>query len=711
MDKLVSSYGHCEVGIDGTAMYQELVDLVFRHETLPQFCRNVWSGIPTLEIVIDEDSGIQTLPTDDEVSVSELLQSFSIEEQVDIIQRALESGDAAVLRAIPVKRQSVWPQMASFVLSMGYQLDVDEHNTLVLGGTQFASDLQSGSAPFHRLNAEWHHQLSRLTKIVTSGTVGTGTLSSQCSVHRTLDARTTLELHFHFNFMDSVWSQFADLVAGKEGDDRIENAADLLLPQSSGSSYGDRMVPDGAWFGPLHEITSALHSGCGSVWFWTLNMVKALSRRSVGALFDVSIGFRRVLSTEWMATSVLRIGRSPSMRCTVAKSGGSGSSWNLEAELGGAALSASVKRESEWEDTLLFYHSMGFDARNLLKFECGFTKRFVDVDEGGAAEQNELNQLEMRGSFGLCLSLSEGLSVRCGVQRGPSRFALPIKLTQSTPSMKPLLLSLAAAAMGYQGYRRFFRPYSMKRRHDKIRERLNERGRRMLNQRHFALKQQAIMRRQSDRNRESQEKDDGLVILVAFYGVDAEAKLVDAVREELDVEGEHRERHGDGDGDGDENEDEEKAVNEAATENGAPPPLWIDEAAAKRVKERAKVDDDRKFRVDLDDVDWRSMEQRLESAMMNDERMDIELPSFLNVRVVLQYMMDPQTSTLTLSSGPKAELPGFSECCSDGLGHKELTLIYRHGAHCKIVTVSDVMPLTVPSDSDRQWIDCRHRAH
>jgi len=227
----------------GTSLYQEVVDVVFRHETISQFARNVWFGIPTLEIVIDEEGGIQTLPEEinneneegtkgkgDQLSVSELLQSFSIEEQVEIIQNALESGDAAILRAIPVKRTSVWPQMASFLLSMGYQLEMDEHNTLVLGATQYASDLAADSNLYHRLNLEWHHQYSRLTKIVSSATVGTNTVSSQCTVSRALNTRTTLEMQFDFNFMDSVWSQFGDVMSGrKEEEHRVENAADLLL--------------------------------------------------------------------------------------------------------------------------------------------------------------------------------------------------------------------------------------------------------------------------------------------------------------------------------------------------------------------------------------------------------------------------------------------------------------------------------------------------
>ena len=122
-------------------------------------------------------------------------------------------------------------------------------------------------------------------------------------------------------------------------------------------------------------------------------------------------------------------------------------------------------------------------------------------------------------------------------------------------------------------------------------------------------------------------------------------------------------------------------------------------------------DRDRNYRVNLNDIDWRSLEEELERAMMNDERTDIDLPSFLNVRVALQYMVNVETSSLTLSSGTKADLPGFSECCCDGLGHKELTVVYRDGNDCKMVTVSDVMPLTLPSDSDRQWIVCRQRVH
>lgn len=707
MDKLVSSYGHCEISIDATSLYQEMVDVIFRHETMTQFARNIWFGIPTLEIVIDDDGGIQTLSNDieegEEVSVSEMLQSFSVEEQVEIIQRALENGDAAVLRAIPVKRQSVWPEMASFLLSMGYQLEMDEHNTLVLGGTQYVSDMANASNLYHRMNVEWHCQFSRLTKVVTSGTVGTGTLSSQCTVSRTLNARTTLEVQLHFNFMDSVWTQFADIMMGRNDEkQRIENAADLFLGENTMKSTDSES-------GRVSAVAKGMATGIGSVWWMATNLVNALYHRSVGALFDVSFGIRRILTTEWMATSSIRIGRWPSMRWNVAKTGGS-KRWNFDIELGGSALSVSAKRENEWEKTMLFYHSMALDARNLFKFECGFTKRLVDHDV------DEESELEMRCSLGLCLSLSEGLSIRCGLKRGPSHFAVPIKLTQSTPrSMKPILLSTAVAVMMYHGYRRYVEPFSVKRRDKVIRERLNEKGRRLLNQRQFAMKQQSIMRRQCDRIRREQEESNGLVILAAFYGVNVEAKLVDAVREQLDFEKEHDD-HTANDNENEntnEDEDDEKAINVPVTENGAAPPLWFSSEAKEHWndgKER-DVDSDRKFRVNLNDIDWSSIEPELESEMMNDDRTDIDLPPFLNVRVVLQYMVNVDSSTLSLSSGSKAALPGFSECCCDGLGNKELTVVYRHGTNCKMVTVSDVMPLTVPSDSDRQWIDCRQRTH
>merc|ERR1719204_1278784 len=96
---------------------------------------------------------------------------------------------------------------------------------------------------------------------------------------------------------------------------------------------------------------------------------------------------------------------------------------------------------------------------------------------------------------------------------------------------------------------------------------------------------------------------------------------------------------------------------------------------------------------------------------------DVHFPSFVNVRVVLQYLMDARTATLELASGPKAELPGFCRVTAGGYHDAdgdavELTVIYRFGGACHIATVSDVMPLTLPNEAHRQWIDCeRRRAH
>ena len=166
MDKMISSFGHCEIGIDATSLYEEFVDLVFRHETLPQFVSNVMNGIPTLQIVVNEQSPIYSSPEPvrivdddydfeqeeleyveeedegDELSISELM-SLSVEDQVAAIQNALDSGDMTALKNIPVQRMSVKPNLLSFLISLGDQYEWNDNNTLVLSSTQYITDMNA----------------------------------------------------------------------------------------------------------------------------------------------------------------------------------------------------------------------------------------------------------------------------------------------------------------------------------------------------------------------------------------------------------------------------------------------------------------------------------------------------------------------------------------------------------------------------------------
>eukprot|EP01084_Bolivina_argentea_P085657 154833_1 len=167
LDKLLSTQGHCELGIDATSLYQEFVDLIFRHETIPQFINNIKNGIPTLQIVIneDDDDDIDDDMDDDELSMSELM-SFSVEDQVSIIQNALNSGDMTILKNIPVERQSITPQLLSFLISIGFQYEYNDNNMLILSFTQYNDEINNNNKIFQNINIELHQQYNRFLKFI-----------------------------------------------------------------------------------------------------------------------------------------------------------------------------------------------------------------------------------------------------------------------------------------------------------------------------------------------------------------------------------------------------------------------------------------------------------------------------------------------------------------------------------------------------------------
>lgn len=136
--------------------------------------------------------------------------------------------------------------------------------------------------------------------------------------------------------------------------------------------------------------------------------------------------------------------------------------------------------------------------------------------------------------------------------------------------------------------------------------------------------------------------------------------------------------------------------------------------------QKKKESEAKKYHVRLCDIDWLAIENELETVMKHgEEQQDIHLLPFLNVRLVLQYMVQQQqdsaSSKLQLASGDKSCLPGFYDCCPDHHLTKQLFVVYQFSekneqistTHFKYVTISNLFPLSLPNHSHLEWFNCR----
>eukprot|EP01083_Nonionella_stella_P070659 189162_1 len=718
LSKLISCHGHSECAIDATSLYDEFVDLVFRHETIPQFVSNVWNGLPTLQIVINEPEPtfepVKVVPDDydfdaeeqlynemieeepHDLSISELM-TRSVEEQVSIIQEALNSGDVTILKGIPVERQSVSPTVSSFLLSLGYQYEYDDSNTFLLSSTQYNQYKEDNV--YQSVNLEWHTQFNRFTKLVSLCSIGVSSLSSQLTVSRTIDPKTNVDVALYFNFLDPFWKTFWKLFTTNPQSES-ESAADLFENKNIKSNEGSG---NHSYLRILPELLTVAKHGMYSIWNFIRNGCNC-SYDYPG--FDVSFRVQRVLFNEWMGISSIRLGRSPSFSWNVLKNVGP-KHWTLKMNLGRNLLSLFVKhsKKLQMDDTLRFYIGLQLDLNHLLKFEFGFNKLWIDTDIKDMMQQYDdskevmASNIDVSTSFGIDISLKQGLFVKMGVHRGPSQFNLPIKLSEAPSSLKHILLSCTIPLLTYYGYKRYYKPYSVQSHHNKIKKGLNERGLALHHKRQFALKQQSIMMKESTRIQSSQSANNGLVILCALYGDDVERKVWDAIRiyKNLDDDDDDEE-------DSDNDEEEKKAVEEE-TADGTPLFNIYNESNENNNNNTNKQN---KSKMYLKDIDWLSMESDLQNIMRMNPNEDLHLLSFINVRLVLQYMVDDNKSTLKLSSGTKSYLPGFYDCCPDSYSTKQLFVIYKFdNDQYRYVTISDMFPLTLPNTSHMQWFNCR----
>ena len=430
-----------------------------------------------------------------------------------------------------------------------------------------------------------------------------------------------------------------------------------------------------------------------------------------------------------MAVSSIRMGRSPSFSWNIMKSIGP-KQWNFQFNAGHSSGGLMVKHEKKIDKTVCFYVSLGFNVAKLLYLECGFNKLLIDDDLQDMMESlkqmnegNVVSTIDMSTSFGIDISLKQGIAVKLGLKRGPSQFNVPIKLAESPNSIKQILLSFTIPIVTYYGYKFYYGPYSKRMYNEKIVQNLNEKGLLLHNKRQFAIQQQSVMMKECNKNKQIGEDEDGLVILSAFYGSNVKAKLFDAIRKHLDLDQQEEEDEDDADVDSDDEQDEddkkseEKEMNDTDTATGQPPPLLFDiynrkNKKRKKNKKMKKRKDDKadKYNIRLCDVDWLSIENNLESLMRNNQDEDVHLPSFLSVRVALQYMVNTDKSSLTLSSGTKSHLIGFYDCCPDQYSTKELFVVYKHDNQYRFVTVSDMFPLSLPNKSHLEWFNCRQNS-
>merc|ERR1712130_366749 len=195
-------------------------------------------------------------------------------------------------------------------------------------------------------------------------------------------------------------------------------------------------------------------------------------------------------------------------------------------------------------------------------------------------EEDVASSIDMSTSFGIDVSLRQGISFKVGLKRGPSQFNVPIKLAEAPSTLKQILLCLSIPIITYYGYKFYYKPYSMKVYNDKVTKTLNEKGLLLRNKRQFALQQQAIIAKESNRNQKIEQDKNGLVILCAFYGDNVEGKLFNAIRKYLDLdkvddeedEEEHDNKEEEEEEFDEKNEDEEKEINDVKTSTGKPPP-------------------------------------------------------------------------------------------------------------------------------------------
>jgi len=142
-----------------------------------------------------------------------------------------------------------------------------------------------------------------------------------------------------------------------------------------------------------------------------------------------------------------------------------------------------------------------------------------------------------------------------------------------------------------------------------------------------------------------------------------------------------------------------------------PPLLFGGKRERRESADTAKEKESRRRRIALSAMDWESVEPRLERAMLSAadwaHSEDVHFPSVLSVRVVLQYLVGEGTATelrLVLSSGTKAQCPGFYDCAGVGRSNA-LVVVYRWQGECRTVAVADALPLSLPNERHAKWID------
>ena len=622
------------------------------------------------------------------------------------------------------------------------------------------NNLQINNKLYHNLNLEWHKQFNYYTKFISIFSYGLSTFSSRFTISRNIDYKTSIDISLYFNFFHNFWNTFWKLFKNKNkfNNQQQENAADLfdnIFPDNNNNNNNNN---NKSYLYVIPELFTVFKNGIISIYNFLTNSKNVIinniydNNNNLYPGFDISFGIRRIIFNEWMGISTIRLGQSPSFSWNILKNIGS-KHWNFQFDFGkNGVINLLLKHDKSLEKTLKFYCSLGFDMTNIIKFECGFDKLLIDSnleemlnefknkdnnnnnnnnnDDDNKYGYNIISNIDINTLIGINISLRQGISFKLCLKRGVSQLNFPIKLTESPSSLKQILLSFTIPIITYFGYKLYFKQYSIKLNKNKIKQTLNDKGLSLFNKREFALKQQSIMTKESNKSLQIEKNKNGLIILLAFYGVNVENKLFDAIRKylNLDQDDDDNDDNDNDDNDDDdndnENKQEEKNEYEASTNNG-PPPLLFDiynnkddrkeKEKEKKVNNNNNNNNNNKYKIELCDINWLLIEDELEEIMLNNGILngneDKVFPSFLNIRIVLQYLINNNLSQLNLSSGNKSYLPGIYDCCSNKDETKQLFIIYKYKNEYKYVTISDMFPLILPNESHLEWFNCRQTTY
>ena len=230
---------------DTTNMYDEIIDTIYHRQTIPQFFKNFWNGMPQINIIMNEeailsdytqknnnaseygnqlefeyDNGSNHNYNDDmtynqnasdyeeaggglerekEIIYVNELMNQSLEDKVAIISQALQTADVSQLKAVSVTRESIRPRLSAMLLNLSHQwdmvssLDAPQQSQLPPQLQHSKQAQQQAAKLSHSIETEWHHQYCSKTKLIDG-------LSRMCR------QRTITELFISNIVPELLWS-------------------------------------------------------------------------------------------------------------------------------------------------------------------------------------------------------------------------------------------------------------------------------------------------------------------------------------------------------------------------------------------------------------------------------------------------------------------------------------------------------------------------